>query len=44
MKNNKKESRERKNNNKTIERIEKNNNIKIFVIVIVFVSLKLSEL
>lgn len=37
MKNNKKESRERKNNNKTIEKIEKNNNIKIFVIVIVFV-------
>lgn len=37
MKNNKKESRERKNNNKTIEKIEKNSNIKIFVIVIVFV-------
>ena len=35
MKNNKKESRERKNNNKTIEKIEKNNNVKIFIFVIV---------
>ena len=37
MKNNKKESRERKNNNKTIKKIEKNNNVKIFIFVIVFV-------
>mgnify|MGYP000569826027 CR=1 FL=1 len=35
MKNNKKESRERKNNNKTIKKIEKNNNVKIFIFVIV---------
>ena len=35
--NNKKESRERKKINKTIEKIEKNNNVKIFIFVIIFV-------
>ena len=39
MKNNKKESRERKNNNKTIKKIEKNNNVKIFIFVMMVMKL-----